>query len=279
MKKVLALLFLVSLSCAHVATGMDESKQSYYKWRINKTYNQIFWGTDVWQLEYLVFSDKGEELKAKVRREGIDITEKGLEGISLLGWTVGAGLLNASKALLELGADPDYLNDLDISVLGVAILARNAKMVEVLLPFMENIYFSTNQKGERVEVYTNEVIIYDDIETLKVFLDNGYDPDWVDRGGGNPLINAVSGAEDINHRMALMLLDKGARPDTTPRERDWFLDFLSRRPFGYNEPLPFINYDTDEYGEIYQRMIEFGVAEPNEAHNEWLVSQDREPNP
>jgi hypothetical protein len=276
MKKVLAILFLVSLSCAHIATGMDESKQSYYKWRINKTYNQIFWGTDAWQLEYLVFSDKGEELKAKVRREGIDITEKGLEGISLLGWTVGAGLLNASKALLELGADPDYLNNLDISVLGVAILARNAKMVEVLLPFMENIYFSTNQKGERVEVYTNEVIIYDDIETLKVFLDNGYDPDWVDRGGGNPLINAVSGP--TGNDLALLLLDAGASPVTTEREKDWFMNLFQNRPFGFQDDRPRFNYSSNEYGEIYQRMIEFGVAEPNEAHNEWLVSQGREPN-
>jgi hypothetical protein len=277
MKKCLVALSLLFISCAHIATGMDESSQSYYKWRINKTYNQIFWGTDVWQLEYLVFADKGEELKEKVQREGIDITEKGYEGISLLSWAAGAGLLNATQALLELGADPDYLNNLDISILGVAILAKNSKMVEILLPYMENIYFSTNQNGEREEVYTDAVIIYDDIETLKVFLDNGYDPDWVDRGG-NPLINSVIGGEDINYIMSLLLIDRGARPDTTSRERDWFIDHFSRRPFGYAEELSFIEYNSDLYGELYQRMIEFGVAEPNEAHNQWLIEQGREPN-
>jgi hypothetical protein len=83
------------------------------------------------------------------------------------------------KALLELGADPDYINKEYLSIMAVAILAKNSKMVEILLPYMENIYFSTNQNGEREEVYTDAVIIYEDIETLKVFLDSGYDPDWV----------------------------------------------------------------------------------------------------
>jgi hypothetical protein len=265
------------MSCAHIATGMDESSQSYFKWRINKTYNQIFWGTDVWQLEYLVFADKGEELKEKVQREGIDITEKGYEGISLLSWAAGAGLLNATQALLELGADPDYLNNLDISILGVAILAKNSKMVEILLPYMENIYFSTNQNGEREEVYTDAVIIYEDIETLKVFLDSGYDPDWVDRGGGNPLINTVSGP--TGYDLALLLLEAGASPISTEREKVWFVNHFQNRPFGHPDDRPRFNYRTDEYGELYQHMIEFGVAEPNEAHNQWLIEQGREPNP
>jgi hypothetical protein len=63
------------------------------------------------------------------------------------------------------------------------------------------------------------------------------------------------------------------------REREWFIHFPAR-PFGDYLLNPHIlNYESDLYGELYQRMIGFGVAEPNEAHNQWLIEQGREPNP
>jgi ankyrin repeat protein len=270
MRKSLILGIFLSLSCATMLTGFDESKQSYYMWRVNRSYGNIFRNTRLSGLDYLVYSDDGEGLKEKVRRENIDITEKGWEGISLLSWTVGARLLNVSEALLELGADPDYLNNLDISILGVAVLSRYAEMVDVLLPYMENMYYSTNQKGQREETYINEVVIYKAKDILQVFLDNGFDPDWGDEKG-NPLMDSISGG--TSYEMALILLDAGASPITDQDELDWFIDHFQNRPFGYVDERPMFNYISDEYGEIYQRMIEFGVAEPNEAHNEWLVSQ------
>jgi ankyrin repeat protein len=275
MRKSLILGIFLSLSCATMITGFDENKQSYYMWRVNRSYGNIFRNTRLSGLDYLVYSDDGDGLKEKVRRENIDITVKGWEGISLLSWTVGARLLNVSEALLELGADPDYLNNLDISILGVAVLSRYAEMVDVLLPYMENMYYSTNQKGQREETYINEVVIYESKEILEVFLENGFDPDWGDEKG-NPLMDSVRGR--TTHELAIILLNAGASPITSEEEREWFVWNFKEFPFGKESNPRLINYSSNEYGEIYQRMIEFGVAEPNEAHNEWLVSQGREPN-
>jgi hypothetical protein len=255
----LAVSFVV-MSCAHIATGMDESSQSYYKWRINKTYNQIFWGTDVWQLEYLVFADKGEELKEKVKREGIDISEKGIYGISLLSWAAGANLQSVVKALLEFGADPDYINEENLSIMAVAIFSRNVEMVEILLPYMENVYFAKIRDGKLVDPYIMGVIQYKQEAMLELFIQNGFDPDWsYDRV--NPLSSAIMGGEDKSYKLALNLLNSGARPDTNELEREWFIHHFQLRPFGDYFPEPHIlNYESDLYGELYQRMIGFGVS-------------------
>jgi hypothetical protein len=91
-----------------------------------------------------------------------------------------------------------------------------------------------------------------------------------------PIQNTPSGVNSID--VALFLLDLGSSLVTSLEEKQAFIEDFESRPFGQKVNPSSFRYETDLYGVLYQRMIEFGVAEPNEAHNQWLIEQGGEPN-
>jgi hypothetical protein len=264
---VFFLLGLISASC--LSLGFNEREQSYYRWRVNKTFDQIFETTEVQVLKWHMYADDGEGLINRIDSEGIDIETTGYEGVNLLNWAVGAQRYKSVEALLKAGADPDYLNNLEIGNLSLAIYLADETIIRVLAKYGANMQRAPKE-------YTLKAAISDHgIKLIPLLVELGADPDISDRGG-NPLVSSVG---TTGMRAILLLLDLGASPITTPAEEEYFRRQYVRRPFGYPDNPPSGLYTSDLYGELYQRMIEFGVAEPNEAHNEWLVSQGREPNP
>jgi ankyrin repeat protein len=264
---VFILLGLISASC--LSLGFNEREQSYYRWRVNKTFDQIFETTEVQVLKWHMYADDGEGLINRIDSEGIDIETTGYEGVNLLNWAVGAQRYKSVEALLKAGADPDYLNNLEIGNLSLAIYLADETIIRVLAKYGANMQRAPKE-------YTLKAAISDHgIKLIPLLVELGADPDISDRGG-NPLVYAT-GVNKID--AALLLLDLGATPISTPKEEQFFREDFQKWPFGHPDSPPSGNYRTDEYGELYQRMIGFGVAEPNEAHNQWLIEQGREPNP
>jgi hypothetical protein len=259
----------ISLSCLNFSLGFHENNESYYHWRVNRTFDQIFVGTELKSLKKYLYSDDGQGLIDHIKSEGINIESSGYEGINLLNWAVGAQRYRSVEALLEAGADPDYLNDLGIGNLSISILFRDERLIRLLAKHGADMQRSPDR-------YTlQDAITSHGTELLPLLVELGSDPDYFEIAG-NPLVSAVgtTGMESM-----LLLLDLGASPVSTEAEKVFFIERYKKWPFGHpGNPLSG-RYISDLYGELYQRMIEFGVAEPNQAHNEWLIKQGLEPNP
>jgi hypothetical protein len=263
---ILLVFSLSALSCHSL--GFNENKESYYHWRVKRTYDQIFDGTEVKPLKGYLYSDDGQGLIASIRSEGIDLETGGYEGINLLNWAVGAQRYNCVETLLEAGADPDYLNKLEIGNLSLAVFFADEKLIRQIASKVETMDKSPKRYTLRDAISDHGTLL------LPLLVELGANPD-LSTTGGNPLRHSI-GIADIES--ALLLLDLGANPITTPKEMELFTADFKRNPFGYAKDEYSFRYKTDDYGELYQRMIGFGVAEPNEAHNEWLIKQGREPN-
>jgi hypothetical protein len=267
MRALILLVFSLSaFSCNSL--GFNENKESYYHWRVKRTYDQIFEGTEASQLKGYLYSDDAQGLIDHIKSEGINIESSGYEGINLLNWAVGAQRYRSVEALLEAGADPDYLNDLGIGNLSISILFPDERLIRLLAKHGADMQRSPDR-------YTlQNAITSHGTELVPLLIELGADPDYFEIAG-NPLIHSIS---TNNFVAALLLLDLGASPLSTSNEEEFFLKDFKKWPFGHPDNPPSNSYKTDAYGELYQRMIEFGVAEPNEAHNEWLIKQGREPN-
>jgi ankyrin repeat protein len=267
--KIVYLLVISIIGSSCVSVLFDEQSLSYYQRRVNKSYEEIFEGTEVKQLQWQVFTDDGEGLRKEILDKKIDFETPGYQGINLLNWAIGANRNKAVRALLELGADPNHFNDVRVGNLSLAVANRNESAIRALAEFGSNMHEEPNL------AILEDAISTHGPEYIPLLIELGSDPDYFEVVG-NPLVSSVG---TTGMRAILLLLDLGASPITTPAEEEYFRRQYVRRPFGYPDNPPSGLYTSDLYGELYQRMIEFGVAEPNEAHNEWLVSQGREPNP
>jgi ankyrin repeat protein len=263
---LLLILGLVTTSC--LSMGFNEKEESYYRWRVNLTFDEIFEETEVQELKGYLYGDDGEGLIRRIRARSINVDTKGYMGITLLNWAIGANQQEAVKALLGLGADPNHFNDVKVGNLSLAIAIKNKEIIRSLA-----VHGSNMQREPNLHILQDAITSTGE-EFIPLLIELGADPDYFD-GAGNPLIHAIS---TNRFDIALLLLELGASPVSTTEETEYFLRDFQKWPFGHPDKPPSNSYKTDAYGELYQRMIEFGVAEPNEAHNEWLVSQGREPN-
>jgi hypothetical protein len=267
--KIVYLLVISIIGSSCVSVLFDEQSLSYYQRRVNKSYEEIFEGTEVKQLQWQVFTDDGEGLRKEILEKNIDFETPGYQGINLLNWAIGAKRYNSVEVLLELGADPDYFNEIRIGNLSISIRFKDEKLIRLLAAS------GVNMQRNPDRYVLKDAITRHGTDLLPLLIELGSDPDYFEIAG-NPLVTSVgrSGLQAI-----LLLLDLGASPVTTMKEEEYFKNQYRRRPFGYQDDPPSNSYKSDLYGELYQRMIGFGVAEPNEAHNQWLIEQGREPNP
>jgi ankyrin repeat protein len=263
---LVSLLSFFVLSCHSLL--FNEKSDSYYHWRVKLNFDEIFDGTDVKRLKCYFYSDDGQGIINEIKSSGIDIESSGYEGINMLNWAVGAKRYEVVEALLKNGADPDYLNNIGVGNLSISVLFKDERMIRLLAVNGANMQRSPDR-------YTlKDAITSHGTELLTLLIELGSDPDYFD-AIGNPLSHAISIDDNA---AALKLLDLGASPVSSKIEEEYFRRDFHKWPFGQKVNPSSFRYETDLYGVLYQRMIEFGVAEPNEAHNQWLIEQGREPN-
>jgi hypothetical protein len=157
---------------------------------------------------------------------------------------------------------------LEIGNLSLAVFFADEKLIRQIASKVETMDKSPKRYTLRDAISDHGTLL------LPLLVELGANPD-LSVPGGNPLRHAIS----VNKiESALLLLNLGASPITTNQEKEIFSSRFEKWPFGHPDEPPSNRLKKDSYGELYQRMIGFGVAEPNEAHNEWLIKQGREPN-
>ena len=124
---------------------------------------------------------------------------------ALMGAVAKPGQLEVAKVLLDNGADVNAVSAYGITVLTMAAMGENAKIVKLLL-----------DRGARVNFKNNEgitaLMMANNAEIAKLLLDKGAEVNAKEKGGATALMGA---AGDGRLEVAKLLLEKGANVNWT----------------------------------------------------------------
>ena len=177
---------------------------------------------DIAPLADAVARDDGAEARRQLQRIAADTP--GSDGTSLLQWAVMGGKLEAARALLDAGADPNRISPGGGTPMHAAAFASDPDGLRLLLAHGGDPRVRNGATGETPLV---RAIVGRRVAQARMLLDAGADPAAADPNGGTPLHAAAQvNASDL----VLLLLEAGAPPLAKDSAGHTFQPVFFQRP-------------------------------------------------
>jgi ankyrin repeat protein len=241
---------LICISCRDSA--VDKSKLLGNDYR-------LFQDTPVWELAKAVWDEDTSAVKAIMLNDKVDINyQEERFGNTLLMLAVNNEHYYSSKALLELGADPNVHDFYDgSSAILDAVNVKDTKFLELLLRFGADA--NDQEVGERREGNTIRYTPLlkasaESLDKVKLLVEAGADINYIDEFGVTPLRVALF---QDKYSIVLFLLQKGANPKVPLINRDgqdYFIHELLREVV-----LPLDSYEYEEKKRIIELLNNEGL--------------------
>ena len=194
---------LIGIVCLFLCIGCNAGGSLMKNYKIDGAGKQL-----VARFGKTLNSSNLDDAKAFIESENFNIDLPDTEGRTLLIASVLSDDYKTAEKLLRLGANPNllYPNYKSKSVMGWAAAYKNDSYLKLLIKFNGDI--NLTQKNQRTLLSPIfDAIAADRHENLRFLLDNGANPNIVNKSGHSPLMFAITSA---SWEMVMMMLDAGA---------------------------------------------------------------------
>lgn len=243
----LSLFTLTTLSCMDTNTRQkrikrDSPPENFFEGKDLKMAQAIYKG-DIAIIESLI---KNEHFEVNKRGNKLKQGHKGSIRYTYLGYAVQIGEVKAAEKLLELGADPDLVNDEGAlwANINIACDFKNKEMVHLLVKYKENLNPALTH-SPLADLLTGDV----DKELIDLLLANGADINHQDYIGGDTAIIKALNTDKFDY--VKYFLDKGADPTIIDYVGN-SLAYLIQKEL---EEGRLADYGLKEYNSLKSRMV------------------------